>query len=63
MSREEEIEKATQSLSIPERAGFKVGVEWADQHPSVDTVKKIICHALKYTNIMLVEDMKNGVKW
>lgn len=37
--------------------------QWADQHPSIDTVKKIICYALKKTNIMLAEDLENGVEW
>ena len=31
--RNQEIDKVTQHLSIPERAGFIAGVEWADQHP------------------------------
>lgn len=43
--------------------GFIEGAQWADQHPSVDTVKKIICYALKYTNIMLADDLENGIKW
>lgn len=42
---------------------FIEGAKWADQHPSVDTVKKIICYALKYTNIMLADDLENGVEW
>lgn len=37
--------------------------DWADPNPSVDTVKKIICYALKHTNIMLAEDLENGVEW
>lgn len=36
---------------------------WKDQCPSVDTVKKIVCYALKHTNIMLAEDLENGVEW
>lgn len=31
--RNQEIDKVTQYLSIPERAGFIAGVEWADQYP------------------------------
>ena len=31
--RNQEIDKATQYLSIPERAGFIAGVDWAEQHP------------------------------
>lgn len=42
---------------------FKAGAERADQHPSVDTVKKIICYALKHTNIMLAEDLENSIEW
>ena len=42
---------------------FIEGAKWAEQHPSVDTVKKIICYALKYTNIMLADDLENGVEW
>lgn len=37
--------------------------KWADQHPSIDTIKKIICYALKNTNIMLAEDLENSVEW
>lgn len=42
---------------------FECGAKWADEHPSVDTVKKIICYALRFTNIMLVDDLENGVEW
>ncbi len=42
---------------------FKAGAEWADQkNPSVDTVKKIICYALKHTNIMLAENLES-IEW
>jgi len=69
MTREEEIQKAAKIFYASSddytayKKGFEAGAEWADQHPSVDTVKKIICHALKYTNIMLADDLENGVEW
>ena len=65
MTRKEEIDKATGEFGLWNvgEAMFKLGTEWADQHPSVDTVKKIVCYALKYTNIMLAEDLENGVEW
>ena len=31
--RNQAIEEATRFLDIQERSGFKVGVEWADEHP------------------------------
>lgn len=42
---------------------FENGAKWADENPSVDTVKKIICYVLRYTNIMLAENLENGVEW
>ena len=42
---------------------FIQGAEWADNHPSVDTVKKIICYALRFTNIMLADNLEEGVEW
>lgn len=42
---------------------FMTGAEFADKHPSINTVKKILCYALKKTNIMLAEDLENGVEW
>jgi hypothetical protein len=43
--------------------GIIAGAKWADEHPSVDTVKKIICYALRFTNIMLVDDLEKGIEW
>lgn len=38
--------------------------KWKDkQLSSVDTIKKIVCYALRYTNIMLADDLENGVNW
>ena len=37
--------------------------EWKDKNPSVETIKTIICYALKNTNIMLAEDLENDVDW
>ena len=42
---------------------FEEGAKWADENPSIDTVKKIICYALRCTNIMLEENLENGVEW
>ena len=39
------------------------GMLWADEHPSIDTVKKIICFALKHTNIIVADDLENAVDW
>lgn len=70
MTREEQIEQQTfvyyESCSdedIAKSKGFIDGAKWADQHPSVYTVKKIICYALRYTNIMFAEDLEKGVEW
>lgn len=45
------------------RVGFIEGAKWADKHPSVDTIKKIVCYALRNTYIMLVENLENNVEW
>lgn len=37
--------------------------EWKDKNPSTETIKAIVCYALKYTNIMLAEDLENDVDW
>jgi hypothetical protein len=72
MTRDEEIEQVAKDIArkfyneenpnIAYRS-VRQGILWADQHPSTDTVKKIICYALKRTNIMLAEDLENGVEW
>lgn len=36
---------------------------WKDKNPSVETIKKIIVYALTRTNIMLADDLGNGVEW
>lgn len=63
--RDNEIIKAMREHSDnrDSKLSFGCGARWADKHPSVDTVKKIICYALKYTNIMLADDLENGVEW
>lgn len=72
MTREEQIKQAAYSryAIVSSPVVFKAqcncfieGAKWADQHPSADTVKNIICYALKYTSIMLAEDLENGVEW
>lgn len=70
LTRETEIEQQAfvyyetcSDEDIAKSKGFIDGAKWADKHPSVDTVKKIICYALKYTNIMLSDDLGNGVEW
>lgn len=72
MTREEEIEQISKDIARkfyneenPNLAyrSVRQGILWADQHPSVDTIKKIVCYALKYTNIMLAEDLENCVEW
>jgi len=78
MSREEEIKRFAHNYSEENYKGDSYeayaekediakacvdSIKWADQHPSLDTVKKIICYALKYTNIMLAEDLENSVEW
>lgn len=70
MTRETEIEQQTfvyyetcSDEDIAKSKGFIDGAKWADRHPSVDIVKKIICYALRNTNIMLVEDLENNVEW
>ena len=49
MTRDEQIEKEAHRVSYngDEYSSFIQGAEWADEHPSVDTVKKIICYALR----------------
>lgn len=38
--------------------------KWKDEQlHSVDTIKKIVCYALRHTNIMLTDDLENGVNW
>ena len=37
--------------------------EWKDKNPSIETIKAIVCYALKHTNIMLAEDLENDVDW
>lgn len=37
--------------------------EWKDKNPSIETIKAIMCYALKNTNIMLAEDLENDVDW
>ena len=72
MSREEEIKQSAKNRADQYEHPvdwnncyhhYIQGAEWADQNPSVDTVKKIVCYALKRTNIMLAEDLENGVDW
>ena len=68
MTRKKEIEQAAEehfahSWKGSVKDAFAEGAQWADQHPSVDTIKKIVCYALKKTNIMLAEDLENGVEW
>ncbi|MBP5722055.1 MAG: hypothetical protein J6X18_00525 [Bacteroidales bacterium] len=72
MSREEEIKQSAKNRADQYEHPvdwnncyhhYIQGAEWADQNPSVDTVKKIVCYALKRTNIMLAEDLENGVEW
>lgn len=72
MTREEEIIETAKfiynpSSGIPQslsmRVGFIEGAKWADKHPSVDTIKKIVCYALRFTNIMLVDNLEEGVEW
>lgn len=65
MTRDEQIEKEAHRVSYngDEYSSFIQGAEWADEHPSVDTVKKIICYALRFTNIMLVDDLEKGIEW
>lgn len=42
---------------------FVAGAKWADKNPSVDTVKKIICYALRFTNIMLADNLEKDIEW
>ena len=42
---------------------FVEGAKWGDKNPSVDTVKKIICYALRFTNIMLADNLEEGIEW
>jgi hypothetical protein len=73
MTREEKIQEQAKiakreflarfDWSGNQETGFQKGAKWADQHPSVDTIKKIVCYALKKTNILLAEDLENGVEW
>lgn len=65
MTRAEQIEKEARqdSYNSYEFESFIRGAEWADKHPSVDTVKKIICYALRFTNIMLADTLEEGVEW
>lgn len=67
MTRNEQIEKEAHRVSCNgdeyRLVSFIQGAEWADEHPSVDIVKKIICYALRFTNIMLTDDLENGVEW
>ncbi len=70
MTRDEQIEQQTfvyyetcSDEDILKSKGFVDGAKWADNHPSVDTVKKIICYALRFTNIMLVDDLEKGIEW
>lgn len=64
MTRKEEIQQAADELGLWQIGSemFRIGAERADQHPSVDTVKKIICYALKHTNIMLAENLES-IDW
>lgn len=65
MTREEQIENTAyrSSFNSDDWGPFIRGAEWADKHPSVDTVKKIICYALRFTNIMLADNLEEGVEW
>lgn len=65
MTRKEEIENAAylSSFNSDDFGSFIRGAEWSDKHPSVDTVKKIICYALRFTNIMLADNLEEGVEW
>lgn len=61
ISREDElIDAAKRNAAIVSE--FLIGAKWADQYPSVDTVKKIICYALKHTNIMFAENLES-IEW
>lgn len=69
MTRDDEIQKAKKIFYASSddytfyNKSFEEGAKWADEHPSVDTVKKIICYALRFTNIMLADNLEEGVEW
>lgn len=67
MTREEQIEEAWmikcfQSNHRYDEKSFKEGVEWADEHPNPNTIKKIFEFALEKTNFLLADNLES-IDW